>query len=121
MSETKLACGVPVIPGGADVGATIDFYVQKLGFTEKFTHGSPIDYAGVARDGVLVHLYKNDDKQLAENTMFRVIVENVDALYAEYEPQGVIHPNGKLSTKPWGTRDFAVLDPTGICITFQSV
>ena len=29
-----------------------------------------------------------------------------------------IHPNGKLETKPWGFKEFAVLDPGGLCIHF---
>ena len=33
-------------------------------------------------------------------------------------PQGVIHPNGYLTTKPWGTQEFAILDPAGVCMTF---
>ncbi len=38
--------------------------------------------------------------------------------HEEYQAQGVIHPNGPLDTKPWGTKEFGVLDPTGVCITF---
>ncbi|MDJ0679472.1 MAG: hypothetical protein QNJ18_06365 [Xenococcaceae cyanobacterium MO_167.B52] len=30
----------------------------------------------------------------------------------------IIDPNGKLETKPWGMKEFAILDPAGVCITF---
>jgi uncharacterized glyoxalase superfamily protein PhnB len=51
----------------------------------------------------------------------RFVVDDVDALYAELKKhKNVIHPNGALETKPWGTREFGVLDPTGVCITFYA-
>ena len=51
--------------------------------------------------------------------MVRFAVEGVDALYAEYrERGGAVHPNGGLQTKPWGTKEFAAIDPNGVCVTF---
>jgi hypothetical protein len=29
-----------------------------------------------------------------------------------------IHPNGNLATKPWGQREFSVLDPDNNLLTF---
>jgi hypothetical protein len=29
-----------------------------------------------------------------------------------------IHPNGKLQNKPWGQREFALLDPDNNLLTF---
>lgn len=39
-------------------------------------------------------------------------------LFAELQPQGVVHPNAPLAQKPWGSREFGVLDPDGNLITF---
>jgi hypothetical protein len=42
------------------------------------------------------------------------------ALYAEYQERGgKVHPNGPLQTKPWGTKEFAAVDPNGVCMTIQ--
>jgi len=30
----------------------------------------------------------------------------------------VVHPNGPLQTKPWGTKEFGAIDPNGVCVTF---
>ena len=108
----------PLIPAGDDVDATIAFYERQLGFTTIHKEGDPTEMAIVKRDAVEIFLFKNDDRYVAEQTAFRIHVQYVKALYDEYQPQGVIHPNGKLDTKPWGTREFGVLDPTGVCITF---
>lgn len=40
-----------------------------------------------------------------------VLVE-INKLFTE------IHPNGPLQTKPWGQREFALLDPDNNLITF---
>jgi uncharacterized glyoxalase superfamily protein PhnB len=108
----------PFIPAGSDVDATLAFYVQKLGFTTRYTQGEPTELAIVTRDAVEIFLCRNDDRSVAEQTSFRIHVQHVEHLYAEYQAQGVIHPNGQLATKPWGTQEFAILDPAGVCITF---
>lgn len=59
-------------------------------------------------------------KHLARWTTLRIQVEHVEQLYEEFMALGggMIHPNGKLQTKPWGAKEFAVLDLAGVCITF---
>lgn len=109
--QAKLQSVVPVIPA-SDMTASIEFYA-KLGFITAFNYG---DYVIIRRDEVEVHLFINDDSHLAEWTSFRVKVTNVDALYHEFKNGGI---ECKLETKPWGTRDLSLIDPTGVLITFQ--
>ena len=45
-------------------------------------------------------------------------MKEVDMLYSELQKTDVIHPNGQLGDKPWGTREFAVLDEDGNMIKF---
>jgi hypothetical protein len=52
----------------------------------------------------------------------RVQVAGIDALYSLCTVAGIVHPNAALAAKPWGTREFAILDPDGNLLTFhQSV
>lgn len=76
------------------------------------------DYAGVIRDSVEIHLWRCPDKYIAENTACRINVAGIEALYDEYQPKGVVHPNGRLDTKPWRIKEFTVLDLDGNGITF---
>src|SRR5712691_10277318 len=108
----------PLIPAGSDVEATLAFYVQRLGLTTRYTQGEPTELAIVTRDAVEIFLCRNDDQYVAEQTSFRIHVQHVEQLYAEYHAQGVIYPNSALTTKLWGTQEFAILDPAGVCITF---
>jgi catechol 2,3-dioxygenase-like lactoylglutathione lyase family enzyme len=116
--------GIPVLPVD-DMDETLRFYTGKLGFTETFRDNDETPgYVGIKRDEVFIHLALVGNgmaRTVGEQTMARFAVDDVDGLYADYcKHNGVIHPNGKLQTKPWGTREFGVLDPTGVCLTFYA-
>ncbi len=104
-----LKYAVPKFPA-AVVLASLEFYKKKLGFTKLFDYG---DYAAIKRDGVEIHLWECSDKSIAENTACRIAVNEIEALYAEYQQAGVIHPNGALEQKPWGVTEFVALDLDG--------
>jgi len=59
-------------------------------------------------------------RQVGDQTMVRIAVKGIEDLYAEYQKRGgIVHPNGPLQTKPWGTKEFGAIDPNGVCVTFQ--
>ena len=110
----------PLIPAGDDVEKTIAFYEQNLGFTKIHHEGNPMHMAIVKRDEAQIFLIKNSNYQLAESTALRIYVNNIEQYYTELEAKRgeIVHPNGKLETKPWGMKEFVVLDPAGVCLTF---
>ncbi len=109
---------IPKFPA-ANVQQAAAFYEQKLGFRKLFDYG---DYAGVARDGVEIHLWECANKLIAENTACRIQVADVEAVYAEYQQAGVIHPHCLLEVKPWGLKEFVALDLDGNALfIFQSI
>jgi uncharacterized glyoxalase superfamily protein PhnB len=110
----------PLIPAGGDMEKAIAFYEQQLGFKKIHQEGNPVNMAIVKRDSAEIFLLKNDDKHLAEGTSFRIQVNGIEQLYQEFQAKGaqMIHPNGHLETKPWGMKEFAILDMAGVCITF---
>lgn len=114
-AHTTLKRAIPLL-ASLDLDRTLAFYVEKLGFDVEVFHVD--DAAGVERDGVQIHFWLCDERQIAENTSCRIDVEGIESLYAELLPQGVVHPNGSLEDKPWGFREFAVLDSDGNLITF---
>jgi predicted enzyme related to lactoylglutathione lyase len=110
----------PLIPAGSDVEKSIAFYEQQLGFTKIHQEGNPVRMAIVKRDAAEIFLVKNDYQQIAESTSFRIYTDGIEQLYQEFQAKAgeIIHPNGKLETKPWGVKEFVVIDPVGVCITF---
>ena len=109
----------PLIPGGEDLEKTVVFYEQKLGFKRIHTEGNPIYMAIVQRDNVQIFLLKKEDRQVAEETSLRISVNQIEQLYEELKvEEDIIHPEGKLETKPWGVKEFVVIEPMGVCLTF---
>ena len=114
---------IPVLPA-ADVTESLQWWTEVCGFNETFRDASPPAYAGIHRGEAYLHIAGMSDKALArkvgDQTMVRLAVQGIEAMYADYQQRGgTVHPNGPLQTKPWGTKEFAAIDPNGVCVTFQ--
>jgi catechol 2,3-dioxygenase-like lactoylglutathione lyase family enzyme len=96
---------IPVLPA-RELDATVAFWRDELGFRHVF---SGEDYAIVERDDVQVHFWgpATDLDPLENDGGCRLGVDDVDAAYEEYRR----HVFCDLEQKPWGLREFAVLDP----------
>lgn len=110
----------PVLPV-RNVAKAIAQYVEKLGFTLLFQDDpdNPM-YAGVKRDNVELHLQWHDEStfDVVDQLNLRFVINDIDALYAEYQPSGLFHNNTQLRTTPWGTKEFAFYDIDGNGLTF---
>jgi uncharacterized glyoxalase superfamily protein PhnB len=114
---------IPVLPA-ADTTESLKWWIDVCGFEETFRDATPPNYAGISRGDAYLHIAGMTDKILArkvgDQTMTRIVVQGIEAMYAEYQKRGgKVHPNGALQTKPWGTNEFAAIDPNGVCVTFQ--
>jgi len=114
-SPPRLLGATPVL-ASLDIGRSVDFFCTRLGFTA--LHAQQGVYGVVSRDAVSVHFWACTEQHIAENTSCRVRVEGVDRLYAECVASGIVHPKAPLMAKPWGTREFAIVDPDGNLVTF---
>ena len=114
---------IPVLPA-ADTTESLNWWTDVCGFKETFRDTTPPNYAGINRGEACLHIAGMSDKELArkvgDQTMVRIAVQGIEAMYAEYQKRGgKVHPNGPLQTKPWGTKEFGAIDPNGVCVTFQ--
>lgn len=105
-----------------DKAKTLAFYTQKLGFTIVGSADYP-DYLMLTKDTIELHFFAFADLNPTENYgQVYIRVQDIDALYQHYTTQGVpIHPNAPLSLKPWGVREFSVLDSDMNLLTFGEV
>lgn len=102
-----------------DKNVTRAFYINKLGFKELGT----VDYDGylmLAKDQIEIHFFEFKDINPKENYgMVYLRTDSIEGLYQEFlDTNTVIHPNGPLETKPWGQKEFALLDPDKNLLTF---
>jgi uncharacterized glyoxalase superfamily protein PhnB len=107
----------PVL-GARDVTVAVKWYVERLGFICTFDDGgTPIRYAGVARDAVELHLQWQDERYFPapgeDAPAYRFRVDDPDGLYAECNGERGLTATAPLRDTPWGTREFGVRDIDG--------
>lgn len=112
---TRFVSATPVL-ASLDIERSVEFYCSQLGFAK--VHVQQGTYGIVSRGAVQLHFWACTERHIAENTSCRVRVEGIAALFAQCAALGIVHPNAPLDTRPWGTREFGVLDPDGNLVTF---
>lgn len=99
-----------------DYQVTKQFYINVLGFE---LLSDFIDYLIFKKDNVEIHFFKFKDLNIKENDgQVYIRTNSIENIYQTFLEKGVIHPNGHLETKPWGQREFCVLDPDNNNLTF---
>ena len=107
----------------SDMRATLTYYKDKLGFDCLGTWLDPPVYALVARDQHRIHFRlavspaPHPDKYADELLDAYLLIEDADALYAEYATSGVEFTR-RLATTPWHSREFVVKDCDGRLLAF---
>jgi catechol 2,3-dioxygenase-like lactoylglutathione lyase family enzyme len=99
--------------------ATRSFYLNSLGFEEL---GS-VDFEGylmVRKDNIEIHFFEFKNLDPKENYgQVYIRTDDIDVLYQSLLANKItIHPNGDLQLKPWGQKEFSLLDPDNNLLTF---
>ena len=106
-----------------DKALTRNFYVNQLGFKE-FGIADFDGYLMVEKENIQIHFFEFKDLNPKENYgQVYVRTDDIDGLYKNFIDTKVdIHPNGHLEIKPWGQKEFSILDPDHNLLTFgQSI
>jgi Glyoxalase superfamily protein len=95
------------------------YYEDKLGFIV-FGKDEFNDYLMLEKDNIQIHFFLFESINPKENYgQVYIRVKNIENFYKSLLIKDVtIHPNGALETKPWGQKEFALLDPNGNLLTF---
>jgi uncharacterized glyoxalase superfamily protein PhnB len=126
---------IPALPV-RDVGAAVAHYRDRFGFEAPYVAD---DFAILARDEAVLHLWGAADEQwrsredlsarpvssgaesfLAGTASCRIEVADVEALFRELAPRGVLHDGsqGGVESTDYGTREFAAVDLDGNLLIF---
>ena len=105
--------GVTPILRVADLGVSLAFYVDALGFAIEWCEGRT--HAAVRRGKATLMLSADD--QGHAGTWLYFGIDDADALHAELLAKGVAirHPP---TNYPWGARELQVADPDGHVLRF---
>lgn len=106
-----------------DKAITKDYYLNKLDFKE-VGHTDFDGYLMIEKDQIEIHFFEFKELNPKENYgQVYIRTDNIEVFYKNLLANKVpIHPAGHLQTKPWGQKEFALLDPDNNLLTFgQSV
>ena len=95
------------------------YYLNQLGF-EEFGSADFDGYLMVQKDQIQLHFFEFKDLNPEDNYgQVYIRTDAIDTLYQSLLDRNVaIHPAGNLATKPWGQKEFSLLDPDHNLLTF---
>ncbi len=108
-----------------DIPGTVAYYKIKLGFECLGMWDDPPVYAIISRGQHAIHFrcseppVANPGKYADELLDAYLLVEDADALHAEFATKGVEFTR-ELANMPWGLREFVVKDCDGRLLAFGS-
>jgi len=108
---------VPKLPF-TDKKQTLDFYMQRLGFELLSDYG---DYLIMRREGAELHFFAYPTLVPAKSDfmIYLRIDSGIEQLYEQMQKQQpALERLHRLETKPWGQKEFAIIDPNGTLLTF---
>lgn len=98
---------------------TRTFYLNQLGFQELGSSDFEA-YLMIKKDNIEIHFFEFKDLDPSENYgQVYIRTNDIEGLYNSLKEAKVsIHPAGHLQLKPWGQKEFSILDPDNNLLTF---
>jgi hypothetical protein len=97
----------------------LDLFVNCLAFKVLHNDGS---LAVVERDGAKAYVVESAEYAAKDRPEIALETDNIQEVYDEISVKRpeMLHPNARrITTKPWGAKEFALLDKTGVCVIFR--
>ena len=106
-----------------DINVGLDLFSSCLEFTMGYNGLSEAQPCCVMDKGSLsVFLFQNKEYADKDRPEIRLHTPDIEAVYAKVaatHPQ-LLHPNlSKITLRPWGALEFALADPSGVCVILQ--
>lgn len=97
----------------------LEFFVDGLGFEVLYQDAG---MAVIERDGAKAYIVQSPEYAAKDRPELCIETDDIDAIFKEIVARSaqLLHPNSRtVSLKPWGSREFAVLDNTTVCVVFR--
>ncbi|AMJ66154.1 hypothetical protein [Hymenobacter sp. PAMC 26628] len=107
----------------ADLAVGRELFERGLGLALRYEElGGPQPFCILGKDAVEIHLVQNATLAALDRPQIRLETDDIHALFAEVQraAPGLLHPNGnRVTQKPWGLLEFALLDASQVCVIVQ--
>ena len=103
----------------ADIAVGLELFVRCLGFQVLYQDAS---ISVLGREGAKVYLMENAELAAQDRPELAIETDDIDSIYSEIKARApeLLHPNlSAVQLRPWGAREFAVLDRTTVCVVFR--
>ena len=97
----------------------LDLFVDGLGFQVMHQDG---DLAVVARDGAKAYIVASPEYAAKDRPEIAIETDAIEEIFREVSAKrpDFLHPNlPRITQRPWGALEFALLDKTTVCVVFR--
>jgi hypothetical protein len=97
-----------------DINDALKLFVDCLEFAiEHKELKSEHPFCVIAKNNLRINLFENNELAAQHSSEFRLVTENIEEVYKKVSsshPQ-FLHPNlNKITLRPWGAKEFALMD-----------
>lgn len=103
----------------ADIAVGVDLFVRGLGFAIQHQDAT---ITVLGRDGAKVYLVEDAQMAALDRPELAIDTDDIESIYREVRERApdLLHPNASaVALRPWGAREFAVLDATTVCVVLR--
>jgi uncharacterized glyoxalase superfamily protein PhnB len=101
----------------SNLAQALDYYQRILGFSVAWKSGEPAKLASVCRDQVELNLSESVAASTGMPSKMYIRMVGIEAFYKQLLTAG-IKPSVPLADRPYGMRDFRIVDPSGNQLSF---
>jgi hypothetical protein len=116
VDPVEFVAATPVL-ASLDIEGSVEFFTSKLGFDKLYAVQG--QYGVVRAGAVNIHFWACSDPSIPRATSCRIQVRGIDSLYERCRSVSIVHPSAPLEAKPWGNREFGIVDLHGNLVTFH--
>ena len=107
-----------------DINVGLKLFVKCLEFqiTYDDLKSDEQPFCVIEKDGLGLHLIQSKEFADKDRPELRLETKNIEEVYDNVSKKfpELLHPNGKeISLKPWGAKEFALNDESGVCVIIQ--
>jgi hypothetical protein len=107
----------------SDIQVGLKLFIDCLEFSIDYNDlKSQLPLCVIGKEGLALFLIQNKEFAEKDRPELRLHTSNIEEVYSKVvskHPE-LLHPNSKeISLKPWGAKEFALLDESGVCVIIQ--
>jgi hypothetical protein len=103
----------------ADLSIGLDLFVDGIGM--EVVHREE-KFAVLGRDHAKVYVVEDAEYAAKDRPELAIETDDIETAFADISARrpDLLHPNlDRIARRPWGPREFALLDATTVCVVFR--